>query len=309
MSRPVRAGSEITSPDDQEQRRERHYTIGMRTGSGMSIAASQWAKKVRTGAPGRKAVLLVLADYADELGSCFPGQKRIADETEMGERTVRRHLAELEQEGWIRREERRVDGYRTSDRIVLKLGREPRPANPTGSDDDPVLPANIDSPTGQNRPISPANPAGQGTVRGTARGTVSSRAASLEFDLPPAGRTYASARGHDVTFSAFWAVYPRKVAKAAARKAWDRAIRRAPDHVIIRGAQAYAADPNRELEFTAHPATWLNADRWEDDPLPARGRAMTRVGQSITAMAGTGQHTGVGAMFAGNNPRALGGGR
>jgi hypothetical protein len=32
----------------------------------------------------------------------------------------------------------------------------------------------------------------------------------------------------------------------------------------------YRNDPNREPEFTAHPATWLNAGRWDDDPLPPR---------------------------------------
>jgi hypothetical protein len=39
---------------------------------------------------------------------------------------------------------------------------------------------------------------------------------------------------------------------------------------IIAGAARYASDPNREDAFTAHPATWLNAERWDDPMLPAR---------------------------------------
>jgi hypothetical protein len=42
--------------------------------------------------------------------------------------------------------------------------------------------------------------------------------------------------------------------------------------MILAGAKRYAADPNREDEFTAHPSTWLNQDRWLDGPLPQRSR-------------------------------------
>jgi hypothetical protein len=38
----------------------------------------------------------------------------------------------------------------------------------------------------------------------------------------------------------------------------------------VEGAQRYANDPNRDESFTAHPATWLNAERWLDDPMPLR---------------------------------------
>jgi hypothetical protein len=76
----------------------------------------------------------------------------------------------------------------------------------------------------------------------------------------------------DVEFDRFWAAYPRRVAKREARKAWDRAIQRAdPDRIRI-GAERYRDDPGRDPAFTAHPATWLNGDRWNDEPTP-RARA------------------------------------
>ncbi len=62
----------------------------------MSVKAMAWAKAQKAGGPGIKAVLLVLADYADEQWSCFPGQQRIAEETEQSIRTVRAQLETLE---------------------------------------------------------------------------------------------------------------------------------------------------------------------------------------------------------------------
>lgn len=72
-------------------------------------------------------------------------------------------------------------------------------------------------------------------------------------------------------FECFWNIYPRKVGKDAARKAFRKAATGTDWKIIIDGARRYAADPNREAEFTAHPTTWINAGRWSDEPLPARG--------------------------------------
>jgi len=71
-------------------------------------------------------------------------------------------------------------------------------------------------------------------------------------------------------FDEFWLVYPRKVGKQEAEKAFAKAIKVAPASEIISGAQKYAKDPNRVPTFTAHPSTWLNQGRWSDDPLPPR---------------------------------------
>ena len=68
----------------------------------------------------------------------------------------------------------------------------------------------------------------------------------------------------------FWKIYPLKVGKGAAFKAFDKAIRRATPQEIIDGAKRYADDPNRNPGYTAHAATWLNADRWADPLLPPK---------------------------------------
>jgi hypothetical protein len=71
-------------------------------------------------------------------------------------------------------------------------------------------------------------------------------------------------------FDSFWNAYPRKAGKQAAQRAYLKAIAVAAPEVIQAGAERYAADPNRRDAYTAHAATWLNAGRWDDEPLPER---------------------------------------
>lgn len=75
-------------------------------------------------------------------------------------------------------------------------------------------------------------------------------------------------------FEIFWNVYPRKVAKKAAEIAFVKAAKQTPIATLISAAANYAKDPNRVEAYTAHPATWLNAHRWLDDPLPAREKSL-----------------------------------
>lgn len=67
-------------------------------------------------------------------------------------------------------------------------------------------------------------------------------------------------------FDAFWAECLRKVKKPEAMKAYARAIGRASPETILEGMRRYsAAKRGAELQFIAHPASWLNNDRWQDE--------------------------------------------
>lgn len=71
----------------------------------------------------------------------------------------------------------------------------------------------------------------------------------------------------DATFEAFWRVYPRKVGKGAARKAWVKAMKVATIDAIMEGAERYATErAGADVSYTAHPTTWLNGQRWLDEP-------------------------------------------
>lgn len=71
-------------------------------------------------------------------------------------------------------------------------------------------------------------------------------------------------------FDEFWKEYPKKSDKRAALRAFNSALNRAKFEDILAGAIKYANDPNLpEARYIKHPATWLNADAWENPPLPA----------------------------------------
>lgn len=66
--------------------------------------------------------------------------------------------------------------------------------------------------------------------------------------------------------------------------AFAKAVRRADVEVILGGARRYADDPNRDPAFTKQPATWLNADSWENGPLPVRGRAESKDARALSTV-------------------------
>jgi len=68
-------------------------------------------------------------------------------------------------------------------------------------------------------------------------------------------------------FDEFWSLYPRKIAKATARKAWAKlsAEQQLMAAKAIDTHCQYWSAKETELEFIPHPATWLNAERWEDE--------------------------------------------
>lgn len=89
------------------------------------------------------------------------------------------------------------------------------------------------------------------------------------FPLP---NTPIPPRGSASDFERWWAVFPRKAARRAAQQAWPKALARVKGNAdrLISAAERYRDDPNRVDAFTVYPATWLNQDRWDDDPLPPR---------------------------------------
>jgi hypothetical protein len=73
-------------------------------------------------------------------------------------------------------------------------------------------------------------------------------------------------------FAQFWAVYPRKVDKLGAEKAFAKACRSVDPVVIIAGAKIYAAArEGQDEKFTKHPTTWLNQGCWMDEPAKVNG--------------------------------------
>lgn len=67
----------------------------------MSYQAMAWATKQKVGSWSAKFVLIVLANYADNAGVCWPSQERLANDTEMTDRGIRKCIAHLVEAGFL----------------------------------------------------------------------------------------------------------------------------------------------------------------------------------------------------------------
>ena len=193
-----------------------------------------------------KMVLLVIADHASDDGTeAWPSQATIAAKASISIRTVQRAVNSLVAAGylWMEkgaggsancREDRRPHRYTIN---IKRLRGDIESTREERGDIEADNGATLATPTGRlSRPMNHPNKPSNETP---------------EFDL-------------------FWKYYPIKVGKAAALKAWVKAIKIESADVIMAGAIRYADDPNRHPSFTAHASTWLNAHRWNDSALPPR---------------------------------------
>lgn len=89
----------------------------------------------------------------------------------------------------------------------------------------------------------------------------------------------APARPEDTPgWAEFWQTYPKRVGKAAAVKAYAKAVHAVGETddvqsaavilAALRAAVAGWKHAETDPQFIPHPATWLNQGRWEDEQLP-----------------------------------------
>lgn len=69
-----------------------------------------------------------------------------------------------------------------------------------------------------------------------------------------------------MTFDTFWKSYPRKVGKAEANKAFDKAVKKHGAQKIIDAVRAWnQVRKDCDPKFIPHASTWLNQERFLDD--------------------------------------------
>jgi len=177
----------------------------------------------------------------------WPGRQYLADRLGCSTDTVDRRVTELRTAGWLgvrRRGQGRTNLYQLHDR-----------------------PEAAPTPTPKAAPAPTPEPASVQTLE----------AAPAPREREQGKREVGSdtRAAADAAFAAWWAEYPRKVGKPAARKAFARAVKAgATLEQLADGLDGWAAywtlrdDP----EFVPYPATWLNQERWNDDPPQQRPR-------------------------------------
>ena len=196
-----------------------------------------------------KMVLLVIADHGNDEGvEAWPSQATIATKASISIRTVQRCVNNLVKAGYLKMEKHAGGSIncredRRPHRYTINLNRV-RGDSTTGrqirGDTSDHNGATVATDTGrQSRPMNHTNDS------------------PLDTSM-------------NLLFDKFWEIYPRKVARAEAKKSWALAIQNTSPEVILLGAKRYADDPYRQPIYTAHPTTWLNQERWGDDPLPPR---------------------------------------
>lgn len=183
-------------------------------------------------------------------GGVRPSQATLAQEARCSERQVRNALAELRDLGVVeivRR--RRGEGKSTT----MTNGYVLHPHGYLADDEEAVeVPAH---PAGTLRKL----PAHSDEATGTQRQSI------------PLIEEEPLKKNPEQMFDEFWFVYPRHVAKAAAKAKFLALSKKVDPGLIVAGARRFAADPNLpSKQFVPHPSTWLNQGRWDDEPLPER---------------------------------------
>jgi hypothetical protein len=88
------------------------------------------------------------------------------------------------------------------------------------------------------------------------------------------------------TFADFWLMYPRRVARKDAERAWNRLSEsdRIEALTALVGWRRVWAD--KDLQFIPHASTWLNGERWTDE-LPVVSAVSHQSHAAIVGSAGT----------------------
>lgn len=102
------------------------------------------------------------------------------------------------------------------------------------------------------------------SYEGTSQSALNPDSLNPECSSPKNARERASDR-----FDEFWALYPRRVGKAAAKRAWSRKGLNAKADEILEHLRARVRSDAQWLaeggKFIPHPQTWLNRDGWLDE--------------------------------------------
>ena len=67
------------------------------------------------------------------------------------------------------------------------------------------------------------------------------------------------------TFDDFWLLYPRRVARRDAMKAWAQMTAAEQMAAVVAMVDWRRVWATKDKEFLPYPATWLRGGRWEDE--------------------------------------------
>jgi hypothetical protein len=213
-----------------------------------------------------KGLMLYLASHSSSFRVRLSTIER---DCSVGRERLRRILKELSDAGFLSREItwQRIDGMnrRGPSRYTLHCFR--RSTEVTGSEAVETEAVGIEALESEALE-NPSN------LKKTTSKKTKVKKTTPEEDHRASEPLFAVAVVPQLSFADFWSIYPRKVSKAAAEKAWKSALKRSTPEEICAGAGRYAAAvqdwTGSERSFIKHASTWLNQDCWEDEEQPVR---------------------------------------
>lgn len=210
-------------------------------------------------------LLIVLADFANDEGVCWPSIKSLARHADLGERHVSAELKELAKDGYLTIEEHagKSNHYRLNIPEGVNHGsgvKRSRGMNPSSGVNRSASRTTVQ---GGDEPQATPTPAPQAiTTTLNPHKTISEPSRRAQAFAQPRAMTYPPA------FEEFWEAYPKKKSKGDAFKAWKQ-LRPDADlraHMLRSVEQLSRSDDWRKEsgKYVPYPASWIRAEGWLD---------------------------------------------
>lgn len=190
---------------------------------------------------GELLVLLVLSDYANDDGECWPAVESIAQKARITARSVRRILRNLEENGYIQTSANRGRNHTNLYLICLEALKTGQYVPPDISD--------------QNRTLTTKN-----RTSATVKPDSVSPKPSRTIKEPPI-------RADDL-FDQFWKEHPKSVNESTSKATFLAAVKSGVDpEWIVSSAKKYATSKRgTEVRYVKHSDGWLDDERWKEFP-------------------------------------------
>jgi hypothetical protein len=198
-------------------------------------------------------IYALISRYADnDTLQAFPSRETLAERAGCSVKSVDRAIRQLVEAGALKKSHRMNGDAYTSNLYTVKR----------------IPPPGVRFLTTVGTPQSPGGDTGDARV-GTpvTPGRATTVPLTRTSELEPIEQKPVNYIGD---FDQFWNIYPKKADKALARRSFEKALKTTTLDVILAGAERYRDDPGRDPEFTKNPSTWLNAEAWDNDPLPVK---------------------------------------
>lgn len=126
----------------------------------------------------------------------------------------------------------------------------------------------------QSRSRTPENQGSSPSDRLAMEGDIAPESLNIALPVPeprpdpePNPKDSCASADAEREFDDWWSAYPRKKGKGQAVKAYRAARKKASAETILEALRSQRAHLTKEgVEFCPYPATWLNGERWDDEP-------------------------------------------